>query len=96
MRFLSIAPAIGISLLFASEASAFVPEAASEILQGGALAVLAWVVWYMLAKAFPAHNKALKDQREDFLTALKENGESLREDRKLFFDSVQKITQNGN
>ncbi len=90
MRLIAFAQLFSVSLLMASNATPLVPEAASSILQGGALAVLAWVVWYMLAKAFPAHNKALKDQREDFLQALRENSEALRENRKQFHDVISR------
>lgn len=82
MRLIATAQLLGVSMLMASSATSFVPENASSVLQGGALAVLSWVVWYMLAKALPAHNKALKDQREDFLAALKE-------DRQQFYKSMQ-------
>lgn len=90
MRLIAFAQLFSVSMLMASNATPLVPEVASNILQGGALAVLAGVVWYMLARAFPAHNKALKDQREDFLQALRENSEALREDRKQFYDAVSK------
>jgi len=88
MRILAIIPAVSVSMLLAAEGP-MIPGTASGLLQGGALAVLAWVVWYMLAKAFPAHNRAIKDQREDFLAALKENRDALREDRKQFYESVK-------
>lgn len=82
MRVLATLPAFGVGMLLAAS-DPMIPPGVAGLLQGGALAVLAWVVWYMLAKAFPAHNKALKDQREDFLEALKE-------DRKQFYESVNK------
>ena len=84
MKFLALAPFFSVSMFAVADSNLLSPPT-SGMLQGGALAVLAWVVWYMLAKAFPAHNKALKDQREDFLEALrdslaglKENNEALR------------------
>lgn len=90
MRILALAPVVSVSMLVAADGH-IVPDQIAGLLQGGALAVLAWVVWYMLAKAFPAHNKALKDQREDFLTYLKENGDALREDRKSFYEAIKKV-----
>ncbi len=92
MRILALGPALGVSLLLAADGP-LIPESTTGLLQGGALGVLAWVVWYMLAKAFPAHNKALKDQREDFLKYLKESREILQEDYKNFHDSVRNIKQ---
>ena len=55
----------------------------AEALQGGALLSMTWCMWYMLAKTFPthlkamkdlgdAHLKAMKDQRDAFLKYLKE------------------------
>lgn len=89
MRFLAYAPFLGVSMLFAADTSLVTPSM-SHVLQGGALGVLAWTIWYMLAKAFPAHNKALRDQREDFLKVLKADREALREDRREFASSVVK------
>jgi len=87
VRFLACAPFLGVSMLMAADATAQMPSM-SHVLQGGALGVLAWTIWYMLAKAFPAHNKALRDQRADFLKVLKEDREALREDRRKFASSV--------
>jgi hypothetical protein len=40
------------------------------VLQGGALAILGWTVWYLLARTFPAQTAALKEQRDAFLAHL--------------------------
>lgn len=42
----------------------------SLIIQGGALVILGWAVWYLLARAFPAHFKAAREERELFLETL--------------------------
>lgn len=89
MRFLAYAPFLGVSMLMAADATTQVPGM-TNILQGGALGVLAWAVWYLLAKAGPAHLKALRDQREDFLKVLKGDMEAIREDRRRLIDSVTK------
>lgn len=58
--------------------------------QGGALMLLGWVIWYLLAKALPAHYQAEKEERaaylkaqakarEDFLAALDDLSRDLRE-----------------
>jgi hypothetical protein len=82
MRILALAPFFGVSMLWAADVASPLMPYASQVLQGGALAVLAWVVWYILSKSFPAHAKALKDQREDFLRILKEDRDSLERDRR--------------
>ena len=87
MRFLACTPFISVSMLMAADATTQMPGM-SHLLQGGALGVLAWTIWYMLAKAFPAHNKALRDQREAFLAVLKEDKEALREERRRFVSSA--------
>lgn len=56
----------GVSMLLAADFTPLAPQ----ILQGGALAVLAWTVWWMLTRTFPAHTAALKDQRDAFLEHL--------------------------
>lgn len=66
---------LGVSMLLAADLTPFAPE----ILQGGALAVLAGTVWYMLAKTFPAHTAALKDQRDAFLAHLEKRDERQEE-----------------
>lgn len=48
--------------------------------QYGALAILAWAVWYMLARAFPQHIKAQQKERDAFLAAQ-------ADDRKAFLES---------
>lgn len=61
---------------------------APQAIHFGALTILGWMVWYLLAKAFPAHLRshketiasflvAQKEAREDFKDALKEMGHSL-------------------
>ncbi len=89
MRTLALLQLFGVSMLLASNAMPSAPEVTPLFLQGGALAVLGWVMWYMLVKAFPAHNKALKDQREDFLKALGRMGDSLEEDRRQLYESIR-------
>lgn len=84
MKLLAYGPLVGVSLLLASDLNSIMPDMASQVLQGGALAVLAWTVWYMLARAFPAHTKALRDQRNDFLKVLKEDQEARIEYHRQF------------
>ena len=52
----------------------------SLMLQGGALAILGWAVWYVLAKALPrereeflAANKEIRQEYHDSLHALSES-----------------------
>ena len=90
MRLLAFAQLSSVSMLVASESKAIIPEIASIPLQMGALAILSWVIWHMLTKTFPAHNKALRDQREDFLRVLREGRDAVKEDRKQFYDSIVK------
>lgn len=68
MRIPAYGLASGVSMLLAADT--FISPIAPQILQGGALGVLAFTVWYMLAKTFPAHTAALKDQRDAFLAHL--------------------------
>ena len=72
MKLLAYGPIAGVASLFAVDAIDMVPTIAPEILQGSALAVLAWTIWYVLARVFPAHERAQKDQRDAFLKFLAE------------------------
>lgn len=72
MQLTAYATIIGVSGMLVGEAASEAFPAASQTLQGGALAVLAWTVWHLLTKVLPAHQRALEHQREDFLKALKE------------------------
>lgn len=47
-----------------------------QIVQGGVLAVLSWTIWYVLARVLPAQHRALKEQRDAFLEAIKEEREA--------------------
>ncbi len=44
----------------------------ADVIQGSALLSMTWTIWYILARTFPSHLKAMKDQREDFLAYLHE------------------------
>jgi len=87
MKFLAYAPFLSVGMLCASDVTTSMPGM-TNILQGGALGVLAWAVWYLLAKAGPAHLKALRDQREDFLKVLKADREAIQEGRRKLIDSI--------
>ena len=51
-------------------ADSVVPSVPPEMLRGTALAVLAWTIWYLLARVFPAQIAAQKEQRDAFLAHL--------------------------
>lgn len=57
---------VGVSMLLAADLSPVAPQ----ILQGGALAILGWTVWYLLTRTFPAQIAAQKEQRDAFLAYL--------------------------
>ncbi len=66
-------------LLFVSStliiASGTIPDSfpfSADVIKGGALLSMTCTIWYLLARTFPAHLKAMKDQREDFLAYLHE------------------------
>jgi hypothetical protein len=41
----------------------------SLFIQGGALAILAWTVWYLLACAIPTRDKQHREERKMFIVA---------------------------
>ncbi len=59
-------------LLIASGSIPNVLPVPAEALQGGALLSMTWCMWYMLARTFPAHLKAMKDQHDASLKHLKD------------------------
>ena len=73
MRFLAYGPVASMSVLLATDP--VIPSVPPEMLSGGVLAVLAWTIYYVLVKAFPAHQQAQKDQRDAFLTYLEKKDE---------------------
>ena len=75
MRITAYGFVLSVSMLLAADLPLDLSPVAPQILQGGALAVLAGTVWYMLAKTFPAHTAALKDQRDAFLAHLEKRDE---------------------
>lgn len=61
----------------------------SLIIQGGALAILGWALWYLLAKALPAILKAGREERElqqELYLAAQED------DRREFRESLSALT----
>lgn len=64
-------------------------------LQLGALSLLAWIIWYLLVRAFPQHVKAQKEEREAFLAFQEEQRaaflDSQEEARRDFTESLGKL-----
>jgi hypothetical protein len=79
MRIPTYGLVLGISTLLAADIPSDLLPVAPQIIQGGALAVLAGTIWYMLAKTFPAWTAALKDQRDAFLAYLEKRDERQEE-----------------
>lgn len=52
---------LGVSMILAADIPPDLLPIGPQILQGGALAVLAWTAWYMLTRTFPAHRADLRD-----------------------------------
>jgi len=72
MKILAFGPALVASVFTLANGAIPALDVAPQFLQGGVLAVLSWTIWYVFARVLPAQNKALKDQREAFLEAIKE------------------------
>lgn len=66
---LAYGPVLVMSCVLTAEAIPAIPTIPPQILQGGELAVLAWTIWYVLARTIPAHTAALAAQRDAFLAA---------------------------
>ena len=66
MRLLAYGPLMGMTVVLAADSTP-VFTMPPDVLQGGILAVLAWTIYYVLVKVFPAHERAQKDQRDAFL-----------------------------
>jgi len=79
MRFAAYSVLSSTALLAAADAAGPAAGLAPLVVQGGALAILGSVVWYLLTKTFPAHTAALKDQREAFLRTLEAERKETRD-----------------
>ena len=79
MRWFACGPVWGMAVLLATEGAPGIPQIAPEMLQGGDLAVLGWTIYYVLSRVGPAHTKALTEQRDAFLEALKAERKEIRE-----------------
>ena len=79
--FLLIAPAYIVADLAPGSSAA-----SPQFLQGGSLAVLCWVVWYLLSRTFPALQEAQESERKAHMEAQ----EKAREDFKESLDSLVK------
>ena len=78
MKILAFGPVLIASVATMACGATEALEVAPQVLQGGALSVLAWTIWYVFSRVFPAQNKALEDQRDAFLEAIKEEREATR------------------
>lgn len=69
---------------------------ASLIIQGGALAILGWAMWYLLARAIPAILKAGREERELqqelYLAAQEDDRREFRESLSAFTGSLNTLT----
>ena len=58
------------------------PISTQLIIEGGALAILGWTVYYLLSRALPEERKsflrALQEERKDFLQSLDKLTETLK------------------
>lgn len=72
MKILAFGPALFAAVATAANGAIPALEVAPQIVQGGVLAVLSWTIWYVLARVLPAQNRALTEQRDAFLEAIKE------------------------
>ena len=72
MRFLAYGPIAGMAGALFADAIGALPTLPPQILQTSELLVLAWTIWYVLARYQPAQTAALAAQRKDFLEALKD------------------------
>jgi hypothetical protein len=70
VKFAAYSVLSSVTLLATAGATAPMAGLAPQVLQGGALAILGWTVWYLLSRTFPAHTAALKEQRDAFLAHL--------------------------
>ncbi len=59
-------------LIIASGAIPSVLPIPAEALQGGALLSMTCTIWYLLARTFPAHLKAMKDQHDSSMKEMKD------------------------
>jgi len=76
-------------------ASDVIPSGATSIFQGSAFALLGWMVWYLLAKALPAHYKAAATERSEYLSALdcarKDYLSDAQDYRKQFCEAIERL-----
>ena len=80
MKLLTFGPVLAASLITAASGVAPASDLlAPQIVQGGVLAVLSWTIWYVFARILPAHSKALIEQRDAFLGAIKEERRATHE-----------------
>ncbi len=72
MRFLAYGPIWAMAALVAVDSTSFAPDMTPQTITGAILAVLGWTIYYVLVKVFPAQVKAQKEQRDAFLTLLRD------------------------
>lgn len=87
----ALAVEVGLHAALFGNSTGLPTELAPQILQGGALGVLAFTVWYMLTRTFPAHTAALKEQRESFLRALQDERREAQNERVQTFEVIERI-----
>ena len=87
------AQAAGVHPIFADGTLPLGPDTVPHILQGGALGVLAFTVWFMLARAWPAQTAALREQRESFLNVIQTERRELQEERRQMREFIETLVK---
>ncbi len=82
MRFLAYGPIWAMAAIIAANPTDLLPDMSPEIIRGGELAVLGWVIYYVLVRIFPAQVRAQKEQRDAFLKLLKDLGVTKKDENK--------------
>ena len=74
--------------LFASGASIMSPD---KYLEGGAISVLGFMAWYVLARVYPAQEKSRNDAMKSYLNALKEERDAHRETMGKLMETIDSM-----
>lgn len=71
-NFLAYGPVATMSGALIAEALEITPTMPPQVLPGGAMAVLAWTIWYVLARVLPRHDATVLALTNAFLAKLHE------------------------
>jgi hypothetical protein len=90
LRFTAYCCLLSTSSVLATGATPDIAGASPQVFQGGAVAVLCWAVWYLLARSQPRLQNAILESHKAHIDAQAKARDDFKESLRAVVDAVQR------